>query len=68
MFQYVLGWFSVIACPIAVIVALIFQFAVGGSGYIWLRLIWMPFVFWWGLNRVREYREEKRLNNDNARR
>lgn len=66
MFQYVLAWIALSILPIAVIATVIEQLVFDSSGYIWLRLIWIPIGLWWCISKIRDYRKEKRLNNDNA--
>ena len=62
-FQYTLGWLAILG-SISAVIAFSVSFLVGeteGAGYIIFRLIWMPFIFLWGIKQVREYRYEQQL-------
>lgn len=60
-FQYILGWVALIGSVLAVIAFIVAALIDSeGAGYVVVRLIWMPFVFLWGLHKVREYQQENK--------
>ena len=60
-FQYVLGWLSVIL-SVAVVVGIVVVGIVEKSWVLLPRLIWMAFVFPWGVRRIKAYKAKKILD------
>lgn len=62
-FRYYLGWAATAGSVLAVVVMLLALSFEGWSIAI-ARIIWMPFVFLWGLKQIKEYRQEKQYRQD----
>ena len=60
-FNYILGWLACVGSVGALIAAVVALILEGWPGSIALKFIWMPFVFLWGLSKIRNYRIYKTL-------
>lgn len=52
-FQLLLGWIVLIGTPMAILFVVIMSIIEREASFIIVKLIWMPFVFLWGLRQVR---------------
>lgn len=61
-FNYVLGWIALIGAPLVVIsfISVALLSPDESVGLMAIKMIWMPFVCWWGYKQVKEYRAEVR--------
>jgi hypothetical protein len=60
-FQFWLGWTAVILSIGAVIIAVLSITVWHESSVVLIRLIWLPFVFLWGLRQIRIYNYHKKI-------
>jgi hypothetical protein len=63
-FQYVMGWIAIIASIIAILgfVGAVL-FTEENMGTVAIKMIWMPFVLFWGIGRIRTYNTLRRFAN-----